>query len=148
MFLRLSLIQSSRFSAAPTCSIYHLHRMGVRCGMLLRLPQRKLIWLTSGLHFSKDLLSNLFDHFAWYWAFCMMFFLLSGKSMRSRVEFRIGKARHLARFPCFGLHGVKKRLADFTGLVIRERLPYGQSTTAPVRVALEHVWFLDFHHRE
>ena len=43
MFLRLSLIQSSRFSAAPTCSIYNLHRMGVRCGMLLRLPQRKLI---------------------------------------------------------------------------------------------------------
>jgi len=68
----------------------------------------------------------------------MMFFLLFGKSMRSRVEFRIGKARHLARFPCFG-HGVKNRLADFTGLVIRERLPYGQSTTAPVRVALEHV---------
>ena len=47
MFLRLSLIQSSRFSAAPTCSIYHLHRMGVRCGMLLRLPQRKLIWVTN-----------------------------------------------------------------------------------------------------
>ena len=37
---------------------------------------------------------------------------------------------------CFG-HGVKKRLADFTGFVTRERSPYGQFTTAPVRAAAE-----------